>query len=1099
MIPNSVTNIGFWAFYQCWRLPSVIIPEGVISIQGLAFEDCWHGLTSVTIPSTVTNIGWCAFAGNSGKLTAFDVSLANPKYASVKGILCSKDGKTVIAGVNGDVKIPEGVTSIGHFAFYGCYNLTSVTIPSSVTSIGSYTFSQCSSLTSVTILSSVTSIKGAAFYDCASLTSVTMKSEAPYYLSGSDHFPVSNSGFRIYVPHGCADAYKSAEGWSDYAEYIVESSDMDDEIISGVDGNIKWELNTASGLLTLSGNGTMNNKYGVTFYDGNMVTTAPWGPYYALIKEIDIKEGVTSIGRWAFDGCNNLMSVTIPSSVTSIEEAAFYDCASLTSVTIPSSVVSIAGSVFSGCSLTSIIVEGGNTVYDSRDNCNAIIETRTNTLIVGCVTTTFPSSVTSIGNSAFYKCLNLSTMTISSSVTSIGSLAFSACSSLTSVRIPSSVTNIEPAAFGNCSNLSSIIVEEGNLVYDSRDNCNAIIETRTNTLILGCPSTTIPSNVTSIGNSAFSNCDNLTSVTIPEGVTSIGEDAFLYCYDLTSVTIPSSVTSIGDWAFYGCYGLTSVTVFWTRPLTISDETFDGCYDATLLVPVTCISRYANATEWQKFHTMSGYNTFDENEWEALVALHAELQAMGATLDWNMQEGVGSLSMYEELEINEDHIIGMDLSAIGIAGLFPATLASFSKLESLDLSENHLSGNLSTVLTELKSQNDEAFQALKTFDISHNRYEGNLGVVSECLPTLTSLQASYNQFSDLTPALPSSVNKIDISHQMMDNVVELNLSHLSYGEVMAMIPAILLYDPTSRSYTNGIDLLCTKANLATYDKNTSTDWAMQLRFADGQWSIPYVSSQNAYYGASGDTLNVLHLTDGSSFKIALSFDSGDANFLDGVDATDLQATILYAFGAYGTHPFNFTAANTYPDDLINVQDVIRTVDILLTTASDESAQNSVKMSHGKSAMDELAEEETEAYVYLYKGKLCLRSSVPVASLSIQAKGNVTWNLTRFGMQQSTAGGNVVGYSLVGATIPANEDVILGEYGEVEIRSVSLSDSDAQPISVSVKGKEATSVSDILDGDLDKTDIYDMSGIKRNTLQEGVNIVKRNGSTIKIYNK
>ena len=209
MIPNSVTNIGFWAFYQCWRLPSVIIPEGVISIQGLAFEDCWHGLTSVTIPSTVTNIGWCAFAGNSGKLTAFDVSLANPKYASVKGILCSKDGKTVIAGVNGDVKIPEGVTSIGHGAFRKYSGLISVEIPASVKNIGKEAFSNCMKLESVTMRGEKPDSGDKVFTKCDKLKSIHVPANCKSW-AGMEEWqgiPLVFDGDQKEVPTAAIDEY----------------------------------------------------------------------------------------------------------------------------------------------------------------------------------------------------------------------------------------------------------------------------------------------------------------------------------------------------------------------------------------------------------------------------------------------------------------------------------------------------------------------------------------------------------------------------------------------------------------------------------------------------------------------------------------------------------------------------------------------------------------------------------------------------------------------------------------------------------------------------------------------------------------------------
>ena len=299
---------------------------------------------------------------------------------------------------------------------------------------------------------------------------------------------------------------------------------------------------------------------------------------------MEIPSGVTSIGNYAFFGCSGLTSMEIPSSVTKIGDRAFSGCSGLTSMEIPSGVTSIGNYAFHKCSgLTSINVEAGNTVYDSRDNCNAIIETKTNTLIQGCNNTKIPSSVTEIRSFAFIDCSGLTSIEIPkgvtsieyyvfsgcsgltsieipSSVTSIGYYAFSGCSGLTGIEIPSSVTKIREAAFSGCSGVTSINVEAGNVVYDSRDNCNAIIEKETNTLIQGCKNTKIPSSVTSIGNEAFEGCSELTSIEIPKGVTSIGYYAFSGCSGLTGIEIPSSVTKIREAAFSGCSGVTSINV-----------------------------------------------------------------------------------------------------------------------------------------------------------------------------------------------------------------------------------------------------------------------------------------------------------------------------------------------------------------------------------------------------------------------------------------------------------------------------------------------------------------------------------------------------------
>ena len=336
---------------------------------------------------------------------------------------------------------------------------------------------------------------------------------------------------------------------------------------------------------------------------------------------IEIPNSVTSIGRWAFSGCSGLISIEIPNTVTSIGLQAFAYCSGLTNILIPNSVTSIGENVFNGCSkLESIIVESGNPKYDSRENCNAIIETESNTLVVGCKNTTIPNSVTSIGNRAFFYCSGLTSITMPNSVTSIGAGAFYGCETLVYVKIPEGITIIEEetfchceslvsidipdnvtriygsafsncyrlerilipkavtriydSAFSGCGSLERIVVETGNPQYDSRENCNAIIETSTNTLILGCNNSTIPNGVVTVGDRAFYNCSGLTNITIPSSVTSIGRWAFSGCSGLTSIEIPSSVISIGDRAFCSCGNLINITI--PNDVTnVGQSAFDG--------------------------------------------------------------------------------------------------------------------------------------------------------------------------------------------------------------------------------------------------------------------------------------------------------------------------------------------------------------------------------------------------------------------------------------------------------------------------------------------------------------------------------------------
>ena len=188
---------------------------------------------------------------------------------------------------------------------------------------------------------------------------------------------------------------------------------------------------------------------------------------------------------------------------------------------------------------------------------------------------TIPASVKNIGAHAFQECSSLTSITIPAGVKSIGGCAFYGCSSLTSITIPAGVKSIEDFAFYGCDSLTSIIVDKGNKYYDSRDNCNAIIETKSNKLIYGCKKTVIPKSVTSIGARAFENCRGLTSIIIPEGVTNIGYSAFWGCSGLTSITIPKSVTSIDMDAFFECSGLTSITIP-DSVTSIGDHAFGLC-------------------------------------------------------------------------------------------------------------------------------------------------------------------------------------------------------------------------------------------------------------------------------------------------------------------------------------------------------------------------------------------------------------------------------------------------------------------------------------------------------------------------------------------
>lgn len=371
--------------------------------------------------------------------------------------------------------------------------------------------------------------------------------------------------------------------------------------------NLTWKISNDS-VLTICGEGAMN------FDDPTIIS--PWQYWTDMIKTLEIEDGVISIAINAFNGCRSLISAHLPNSITMIESGAFTYCEKLTSIVIPSNVRYLDRCVFANCeSLSSVTFAGDLEGID--ENCFQGCEALDSVVL--------PNSVTSIGSAAFIGCRNMRTITLSANLKTMGSGVFSDCRSLESIIIPKSTTDIGEAVFFACDSLSSVTVEDGNPVYDNRDNCNAIIHTATNTLHAGCRKTTIPASVTSIGNAAFQNISTIVSSTIPNNVAIIGSYAFSGtglstitfpnaitalseyvvgdCKDLRSIIIPASVTNVGHWIFAFDNNLDTIVCHAEIPPAITDYTFEYFFNqqtCRLLVPKASMDLYKAADGWKEF-------------------------------------------------------------------------------------------------------------------------------------------------------------------------------------------------------------------------------------------------------------------------------------------------------------------------------------------------------------------------------------------------------------------------------------------------------------------------------------------------------------------
>ena len=456
------------------------------------------------------------------------------------------------------VRILQGVTSIGNFAFMDCSSMTDITIPEGVTRIGDEAFSSCNGLTSITIPVSVTGIGYEAFYYCASLSSITIPEGVTYIGNSvfdccfgltSLSIPASLTGevgLSIDYCDSLTDIYygDTKAAWTQlgmYYDHYRVTVHCSDCVVAAADSSacgddLIWTL-SSDGVLTIAGTGDM--------WDYNSLHRVPWYDNGLEIKTVRILSGVTGIGETAFYRCENLTQVTIPEGVTRIGDSAFSSCSALTSVTLPESVTSIGSSAFSSCErLTSMTIPAGVTAISDYTfyQCGSLTEITIPAGVTsignyafgfcsGLTEITLPANLTSIGHHGFYFCNRLIEVTIPEGVTTIGRRAFDDCSALTRVSLPASLVDWNPTMmFEFCSSLAEIQVAEANPAYCAADNI--VYDKAMETLLL-CPA------------------GKTGSVTIPASVKTVVEYAFYECGALTEIRFEGPAPSFGAHSFYG--------------------------------------------------------------------------------------------------------------------------------------------------------------------------------------------------------------------------------------------------------------------------------------------------------------------------------------------------------------------------------------------------------------------------------------------------------------------------------------------------------------------------------------------------------------------
>ena len=651
----SVTSIGTEAFCNCEGLTSVTIPGSVISIGDRAFAWCYK-LSEVTIPGSVTSIGDEAFYLCNGLSqmtveattpptiygnTFYNVNKSIPLYVPIGCIeaYCSAPYWNEFNCIIDSTTQPSGISVADIVGTYNAFansafadypdetwqvNITAdAANPNKVwiqpvcifggldaNSINPIyaTFNQYNGMLSMPL--------GQILYEQSDthimITGAT-EDGSTIDTSGNIQLQVTKTDTEVKISFdpnyilGVGNAIGN-EWWYQALLNITYTQSLAPEIVvDGIYYNItSEELKTAE--VTFRGNtydeyldeytGSIVIPSTITLNGSTYSVTAIGDKAFAKctgMTDITLPSSISVIGEQSFAFCSALTQVVHANSITQIKEAAFYACTDLPIFIFPSETITIGAQAFRGSGLREVVLTENMVLSDAVFyECNNLTS-----IIISDGVTTIPTWT-------FGYCPAFTMANFPSSVTTICDYAFYNCQGLKEIYIPANITNIGTDAFNCDSALESIYVAADNPVYDSRERCNALIETATNVLITGCKNTVIPDNVETIAAWAFGYCTGLTDIVIGSGVTKIEAFAFTNCSNLASIVISEHVTEIGDAAFAYCSALNNIEVKAVNPPVIYEMTFENVDKSIeLIVPTESIEVYRTTEYWREFTNIKG--------------------------------------------------------------------------------------------------------------------------------------------------------------------------------------------------------------------------------------------------------------------------------------------------------------------------------------------------------------------------------------------------------------------------------------------------------------------------------------------------------------
>ncbi|MCM1222744.1 MAG: leucine-rich repeat protein, partial [Lachnospiraceae bacterium] len=932
------------------------------------------------------------------------------------------------------VKVPEGVTYIGNYAFERC-EMEEIELPSTLTRMGNNPFLNATKLKAIEIPGSLTTISDKAFRGCAALERVLI-GEGVATLGGECFYGCSS-----LKELTLASTVKTIGGSCFYGCGLLTEI----AIPEGVTKISSYTFNNCTALERVQLPLTLEGIYDRSFRN------------CTSLKEIDIPENVNYFDGYVFLNCTSMTKATIRSKAGKMSGYTFNTCTSLTSVEMAEGITSI-GAAFTNCtSLRSIrlpesVEEIGSFCFQ---NCGAL------------ETIELPSNLKKIGRSCFNNCTSLAAIELPESVEEIGSSAFEGCSSLKSVTLPSKIKAVESNCFKNCAQMENIQLPEGLTAIRSRafEGCAALAE-------IGLPETltsiegyafygaglkriVLPGQLGKIGELCFRDCKSLEEAVISDETKELGNSAFYGCTALQRLTIGRSISAIGNFAFYNCKELKKIVCRNLLPPTYGNGEFDSqAYaEAEFEVDASCEHLYRNHAVWGKFANIKatefGYTTtFDLSEWETVKKICEELKANGWSNAWRTEIGPNVAEQLSGLTIEDGHVVGVSLANCKVNGAALAAMMEFPRLRSLNVSNNAIEGDIAELISEATVNEN-----LTSLDISNNKFRGNIAWVNDRFPNLATLTANKNHFSRVEPALAAKT--VNINDQEIEEPMRWTFGPMDKDEMVGLIPNILLYEHSSKSYKTSPSF-----NIISTENGTTGSKAITLastltggvyNYKASNWRYNYIFKINEKYD--------LYLTVGGSSlgkaPVILDFVDGDCNCDATADIADAQNLVNYILG-YGQNNkvFNEQVVDFDKNEKLNVLDVVGLVSHLL--------EQDLGRNLAKAPMAEMA--EAGAKIYARGGKLVLEAVQDVSALDIAIRGGKGFALSAalkeagFTCATKRQGGmeRIIIYSASGAKLPEGA-VELGTVEDAEVAKCEACTPEGEKIGVSA-GCETSGIAD-----------------------------------------